>query len=93
MVEINNIEIYSMHIDLKSVVAERFIRKFTYKICKYMTSVSKHNFKKLPKILKKYCNTMHTSINMMPIAVKLNIYVNFLNASNIKNWNLWLAII
>ena len=54
MVEINNIEIYSMHIDLKSVVAERFIRKFTYKICKYMTSVSKHNFKKLPKILKKH---------------------------------------
>ena len=50
-----------------------------------MTSVSKNIFNKLPKILRQYYNTTRTSINLKPIAVKLNKYVNFPNASNIKN--------
>ena len=33
---------YSIHIEGKSVVAERFIRTLKTKICKYMTSISKN---------------------------------------------------
>ena len=38
----NDIEMYSIHNEGKSVVAERFIRTLKTKICKYMTSVSKN---------------------------------------------------
>ena len=38
----NDIEMYSIHNERKSVVAERFIRTLMTKICKYMTSVSKN---------------------------------------------------
>ena len=38
----NDIEIYSIHYEGKSVVAERFIRTIKIKIYKYMTSVSKN---------------------------------------------------
>ena len=37
----NNIEMYSIHNEGKSVVAERFIRTLKTKIYKYMTSVPK----------------------------------------------------
>ena len=38
----NDIEMYSMHIEGKSVAGERFIRTLKNKIYKYMTSVSKN---------------------------------------------------
>ena len=38
----NNIEIYSIQNEVKSVVAERFIRTLKTKIYKYMTSISKN---------------------------------------------------
>ena len=38
----NDIEMYSIHNEGKSVVAERFIRTWKTKIYKYMTSVSKN---------------------------------------------------
>ena len=38
----NDIEIYSMHNEGKSVTAERFIRTLKNKICKYVTSFSKN---------------------------------------------------
>ena len=38
----NDIEMYSIHNEGKSVVAERFIRTLKTKIYKYMTSVSKN---------------------------------------------------
>ena len=38
----NEIEMYSIHNEGKSVVAERFIRTLKTKIYKYMTSVSKN---------------------------------------------------
>ena len=37
----NNIEIYSVHIQGKSVVAERFVRTFKSKIFKHMIAISK----------------------------------------------------
>ena len=40
MVKDNDIEMYSIHNEGKSAVAERFIRTLTTKIYKYMTSVS-----------------------------------------------------
>ena len=38
----NNIEIYSTHIEGKSVVAERFIRTLKNKIYKHITAISKN---------------------------------------------------
>ena len=38
----NDIEMYSIHNDGKSVVAERFIRTLQTKIYKYMASISKN---------------------------------------------------
>ena len=37
----NNIEMYSVHNEGKSVLAERFIRNLMAEIYKYMTSISK----------------------------------------------------
>ena len=42
MVRENDIEMYSMHNEGKSVIAERFIRTLKNKIYKYMTSISKN---------------------------------------------------
>ena len=38
----NNIEMYSIHSEGKSVVAERFIRTLKIEIYKHMTSISKN---------------------------------------------------
>ena len=54
----NNIEMYSMHNEDKSVVAERFIRPFKNKICKHKTSISKNVYvDKLGNIVNKHSNT------------------------------------
>ena len=38
----NDIEIYSIHNERKSVYAERYIRTLKYKIYKYITPISKN---------------------------------------------------
>ena len=54
----NNIEMYSMHNEDKSVVAERFIRPFKNKIYKHKTSISKNVYvDKLGNIVNKHSNT------------------------------------
>ena len=54
----NNIELYSMHNEGKSVVAERSIRTLKTKIYKYMTSTSKNVYiDELDDIVNKYDNT------------------------------------
>ena len=51
----NDIEMYSIHNEGKSVVAERFIRTLKTEICKYITSVSKNvYFDKLDDIVGEY---------------------------------------
>ena len=51
----NNTEIYSIHNEGKSVIAERFIRTLKNKIYKYMTSVSKNMYiNKLDDIVDEY---------------------------------------
>ena len=54
----NDFEMYSIHNEGKSVVAERFIRTLKNKIYKYMTSVSKNMYtNKLVDIVNEYNNT------------------------------------
>ena len=52
----NDIEIYLIHNEGKSVVAERFIRTLKTKIYKYMTSISNVYIDKLDDILNEYNN-------------------------------------
>ena len=61
----NDIEMYSIHNEGKSVVTERFILTLGTKIYKYMTSVSKNVYiDKLDDIVSEYNNTYHRTIKM-----------------------------
>ena len=74
----NSIEMYSVHNEGKSVVAERFIRTLKNKIDKYMTSVSKNVYiDKLDDIVYEYNNRYHRTIKMKPINVEDNTYIDF----------------
>ena len=54
----NDIEMYSINNEGKSVVAERFIRTLKTKICRYMISISKKVYiDKLDDIVNEYNNT------------------------------------
>ena len=54
----NNIEMYSIHNEVKSVAAERFTITLNTKIYKYMTSMSKNLYiDKLDDIVSEYNNT------------------------------------
>ena len=56
----NDNEMYSMHNEGKSVVAERFIRTLKTKIYRYMTAISKNLYiGKIDDIVNKYNNTYH----------------------------------
>ena len=82
----NDIEMYSIHNEGKSVVAERFIRTLKNKIHKYMTSISKNVYiDKLGDIVDEDNNTYHTSIKMKPVDVKDNTYINFEKEVNDKD--------
>ena len=62
----NDIEMYSIHNEGKSVNAERFIRTLTTKIYKYMTSLSKDVYiDKLDDIVGEYNNAFHRAIKKM----------------------------
>ena len=68
----NDIEMYSIHNEGKSVVAETFIRKLKTKIYKYMTTISKNEYiDKLTGIVNEYNNTYHRTIRMKPVDVKI----------------------
>ena len=82
----NDTEMYSIHSEGKSVVAERFIRTLKTKIYKYMTSISKNVYiDKLDDIVNEYSNTYHRTIKMKPVDVKDNIYADFKNELNDKD--------
>ena len=62
-IEKNAIEMYSIHNEGKSFVAERFIRTLKNRIYKYMTSVSKNVYiDKLDDTVNKYNNKFHSTI-------------------------------
>ena len=76
--EKNDIEMYSTHSEVKSVVAERFIRIIKNKNYKHMTSISKIVYvDKLDDIVNEYNNTKHRTTKMKPSDVKDNTYINF----------------
>ena len=82
----NDTEIYSIHNEGKSVVAERFTRILKTKVYKYMTSVSKNVYiDKLDHIVGEYNNTYHKTIKMKPVDVKDNTYIDFKKGINDKD--------
>ena len=82
----NDIEMYSIHNEGKSVVAERFIRTLKTKIYKYMTSVSKNVYiDKLDDIVGQYNNTYHRTIKIKLVDVKDNSYIDFKKEVNDKD--------
>ena len=73
-----DIEMYSVHNEGKSIVAERFIRTLKIKIYKNMTLVSKNVYiNKLDDIVGEYNNTYQRTIKMTPVDVEDNIYIDF----------------
>ena len=74
----NDFEMYSIHNEAKSVVAERFIKTLKNKIYKYMTSISKNVYiDKLEDIVDEYNNTYHKTIkdNLLILRKKLIIKI------------------
>ena len=67
----NDIEMYSTFNEGKSLVAERFIKTLKNKIYIHMTTIGKNVYiDDLDDIVKKYNNTVHSSIKMKPKDVK-----------------------
>ena len=84
--KINNTEMYSTYNEGKSVIAERFIRTLKNKIFNHMTSISKNvYFDVLDDLVNKYNNTVHRTIDMKPIDVKDNTYVDSKKEVNDKD--------
>ena len=88
MVKRDNIEMYSIHNEGKSVVVKRFIRTLKNENYKYMTSTSKNVYiHKLDDIVHEYNNTYHRTIKMKPVDVSDNTYINFDKEVNNKHSN------
>ena len=82
----NNIEMYSTHNEGKSVVAERFVRTLKNKIYNHMTAVSKNVYiVKLDDIVNEYNNAFHRTINMKPVDVKDDAYIDSSKEVNDKD--------
>ena len=81
----NDIEMYSIHIEGKSVIAERFIRTLKNKIYKYMTAISKNVYiDKLDDIVNEYNNTCHRTIKMKPVDANDNTYIDSMESQSSK---------
>ena len=73
----NDIKMYSIYNEGKSVVAETFIRTLKTKIYKHMTSISKNVYiDKLNDIANEYDNTYHRIVKVKPVDVKHNTYID-----------------
>ena len=82
----NDIEMYSTFNEGKSVVAERFIKTLKNKIYKHMTTIGKNVYiNVLDDIVKKYSNTVHSSIKMKPKDVTDIKYVEYSEERNKKS--------
>ena len=77
---------YSIRNEVKSVVAERFIRTLKNKIYKYMTTISKNVYiDKLDDIVGEYNNMHHRTIKMKPVGIKDSTYIDFKKEVNDKD--------
>ena len=73
----NDIEMYSIHNEGKSVITERFITTLKTTIYRYMASISKNVYiDKLDVIVNESNNTYHRTIKMKPVDVKGNTYID-----------------
>ena len=82
----NDINMYSTYNEVKSVVAERFIRTLKNKMYKHMTATGKNVYYVLDDVVNKYNNTKHSTIKMKPIDVKNNkrVYIDEHNEKDSK---------
>ena len=72
-----NIEMYSTYNEGNSVVAERFIRTLMNKIFKRVTTISKNVYiDVLNDIVNKYNNTVHRTIKINLLMLKMIIMLN-----------------
>ena len=77
---------YSTFNEGKSVVAERFIKALKKKIYKHMTTIAKNVYiDVLDDIVKRYNNTVHSSIKMKPKDVTDIKYVEYSEETNKKS--------
>ena len=91
--EKNAIEMYSIHNEGKSVIAERSIRTLKNKINKYMTSILKNVYiDKLDDLVIKYNNTYHATIKMKPADVEPSTLLTLVKKIMIKIQNLKMMI-
>ena len=74
----NDIELYWIHNEGKSAVAERFIRKLkTKNLYIHDFGVEKCVYDTVDDIVGEYNNTYHRKIKMKPVNVKDNTYIDF----------------
>ena len=79
----NDIEMDSTFNEGKSFAAERFIKTLKNKIYKHMTTIGKNvYFNDLDDIVKKYNNTVHSSIKMKPKDVKNDTFIENVEENN-----------
>ena len=82
----NDIEIYLIHNERKSVAAEICIRTLKSKLYKHINSISKNVYiDKLNDIVGKYNDTYLQKIKIKPINIKSSTYFNFEVESNDKD--------
>ena len=82
----NDNEMCSTNNEGKSVVAERFIKTLKNKIYKHMTTIGKNVYiDVLDDIVKKYNNTVHSSIKMKPKDVTDDSFVEYSEETNKKS--------
>ena len=81
----NDIEMYSIYNEGKSVVDKRLIRTLKTKIYKYMTSISKNVYNdELDDIVNEYNNTYRRTIKMKSVDVKDNKYIDSVELCSMK---------
>ena len=82
----NDVKMYSIHNEGKSVVAERSIWTLKTKIYKYINLVSKNVYiDKLDDTVGDYNNKYHRTIKLKPVDVKHNTYIDFKKEINDKD--------
>ena len=82
----NGIEMYSTRNEGKSVVSERFIKTLKNKIYKHMTTIAKNVYiDNLDDIVKKYNNTVPSSIKTKPKDVTDDSFIEYSEETNEKD--------
>ena len=79
---------YSTFNEGNSLAAERFIKTLKKKIYKHVTTIGKNVYYDALDIVKKYNNTVHSSIKMTPKNVTDVKYVQYSEETNKKVLNL-----